>query len=134
MPAKTEPRQSSRGHRPIGDKLRIAFSAIHLYFSGMENEAEENWWTVYSLSPPQWRELARDSGAVGRLRGFSSAEALLRTLLLHIANGFSLRETAVQAKLAHLANVSDVALLKRLRNSEEWLRRVFGAYPPANKP
>jgi len=46
----------------------------------------------------------------------------LRTLFLHIANGFSLRETAVQAKLAHLANVSDVALLKRLRNSEEWLR------------
>jgi hypothetical protein len=44
--------------------------------------------------------------------------------LLHIANGLSLRETAVQAKLARLANVSDVALLKRLRNSEEWLRRL----------
>jgi hypothetical protein len=90
----------------------------------MENAAQENWWTLLSLFPPQWRECARESGAVGRLRGFSSAEALLRTLLLHIANGFSLRETAVQAKLAHLANVSDVALLKRLRNSEEWLRRL----------
>jgi|SRR5208282_345990 len=90
----------------------------------MENAAQENWKTLLSLFPPQWQELAGESGAVERLRGFSSAEALLRTLLLHIANGFSLRETAVQAKLADLANVSDVALLKRLRNSEEWLRRL----------
>jgi hypothetical protein len=90
----------------------------------MENAAQENWQTLLSLFPPQWREHAGDSGAVERLRGFSSAEALLRTLLLHIASGFSLRETAVQAKLAQLANVSDVALLKRLRNSEEWLRRL----------
>src|ERR1700691_1719154 len=92
----------------------------------MENAAQENWQTLLSLFPPHWRERASESGAVERLRGFSSAEALLRTLLLHIANGFSLRETVVQAKLAHLANVSDVALLKRLRNSEEWLRRLGG--------
>jgi Transposase DDE domain len=90
----------------------------------MENAAQENWQTVLSLFPALWRERAGETGAVERLRGFSSAEALLRTLLLHIANGFSLRETAVQAKLAHLANVSDVALLKRLRNSEEWLRQL----------
>ena len=88
----------------------------------MENVAEENWRVLLSLFPTQWRELAMASGAIERLRGFSSAEALLRTLLLHIANGLSLRETAVQAKLASLADVSDVALLKRLRNSEEWLR------------
>jgi hypothetical protein len=30
--------------------------------------------------------------------------------------------TVVRAKLANWANISDVALLKRLRNSEEWLR------------
>lgn len=90
----------------------------------MQNAAQENWQTLLSLFPSQWCERAEESGAIERLRGFSSAEALLRTLLLHIANGLSLRETAVQAKLAHLANVSDVALLKRLRNSEEWLRRL----------
>jgi hypothetical protein len=33
-----------------------------------------------------------------------------------------LRETVVRAKLANWADISDVALLKRLRNSEEWLR------------
>jgi hypothetical protein len=90
----------------------------------MENAAEENWQVLLSLFPGQWREQAVETGAVARLRGFSSAESLLRTLLLHIARGFSLRETVVQAKLANLASVSDVALLKRLRNSEEWLRSL----------
>jgi hypothetical protein len=84
----------------------------------MENAAEENWQVLLSLFPGQWREQAVETGAVARLRGFSSAESLLRTLLLHIARGFSLRETVVQAKLANLASVSDVALLKRLRIKE----------------
>jgi len=90
----------------------------------MENAAEENWQVLLSLFPARWREQAVQTGAVERLRGFSSAETLLHTLLLHIARGFSLRETVVQAKLANLADVSDVALLKRLRNSEEWLRSL----------
>jgi hypothetical protein len=49
-------------------------------------------------------------------------EALLRTLLLHVGCGWSLRETAVQAKLAGIAEVSDVTLLNRLRDAEDWLR------------
>src|SRR3954451_15903024 len=90
----------------------------------MQNAAQENWQTLLSLFPAQWRERAVESGAIERLRGFPSEEALLRTLLLHVANGLSLRETALQARLAHVANVSDVALLKRLRISEEWLRSL----------
>ena len=42
--------------------------------------------------------------------------------MLHVARGYSLRETVVRAKLAKWTDISDVALLKRLRNSEEWLR------------
>lgn len=59
-----------------------------------------------------------------RLRGFPSLEALLRTLLMHVGCGWSLRETAVQAKLAGVADVSDVTLLNRLRDSESWLRQL----------
>ena len=88
----------------------------------MENAADENWQVLLSLLPSRWREQAVETSAIRRLRGFASPESLLRTLLLHIAQGFSLRETVVVAKLADLAAVSDVALLKRLRNSEEWLR------------
>jgi hypothetical protein len=84
--------------------------------------AEENWKVLALLLPPGWQQMAWQSGAVERLRGFPSPDVLLRMLLLHVARGYSLRETVVRAKLANWANVSDVALLKRLRNSEEWLR------------
>ena len=68
--------------------------------------------------------MAWETGAVRRLRGFRSPDTLLRTLMLHVAQGYSLRETAVRAKLAKWVDVSDVALLKRLRNGEEWLRSL----------
>jgi hypothetical protein len=44
---------------------------------------------------------------------------LLRTLLMPLADGCSLRETAVRARAGQLAAVSDVALLKRLKASGE---------------
>jgi hypothetical protein len=90
----------------------------------MENAYEESWQVVRSLLPERWEERARACGAVARLRGFASPEELLRTLLLHVARGYSLRETVVQAKAAGLAEVSDVALLKRLRKAEVWLREL----------
>ena len=79
---------------------------------------------LQALFPEGWREAAETSGALARMRGFESAEALLRTILLHVGRGYSLRETVVHARAAELANVSDVALLKRLRNSEHWLRSL----------
>src|ERR1039457_1691554 len=84
----------------------------------------ENWQVLRGLFPSGWEQLGRSSGAVRRLRGFSSLEALLRTLLMHVGCGWSLRETAVQAKLACFADVSDVTLLNRLRDSESWLRQL----------
>jgi hypothetical protein len=108
----------------------------------MENAANEDWEVLMGLFPKGWQEQATHSGAVERLRGFSSVEALLRTLLLHVGSGFSLRETAVRAKLADWADVSDVALLKRLRNSEAWLQALCAhllkesgfSVPSGNRP
>lgn len=85
---------------------------------------QEDWPVLLALFPPEWEELARQTGAVARLRGFESVEDLLRTLLLHVGRGWSLRETAVHAKLAGVAEVSDVTLLNRLRQSEGWLRQL----------
>src|SRR5260370_29554745 len=84
--------------------------------------AEENWKVLLSLFPAGWQQMARQSGAIERLRRFRSPDVLLRMLLLHVARGYSLRETVVRAKLADWAEISDVALLKHLRTSEEWLR------------
>jgi hypothetical protein len=38
-----------------------------------------------------------------------------------LGGGFSLRETVVRARKAQLADLSDVALLKRLRKAKDWL-------------
>jgi hypothetical protein len=81
-----------------------------------------------SFLPAGWQEMALQSGVFGRLREFTSPGVLLRTLLLHVARGYWLRETAVRAKLAHWADVSDVALLKRFRKSEKWLRSIKRQY------
>lgn len=84
----------------------------------------EDWHVLAGLLPPDWKGLARTTGAVRRLRGFDSLDAVLRTLLMHVGQGWSLRETVVQAKLAGIAEVSDVALMDRLRLAEPWLRAM----------
>ena len=67
--------------------------------------------------------MARPLGVWRRTpRSLASTEALLRVLLIHLADGCSLRETVVRAREGGLADISDVALLKRLKSSGEWLR------------
>jgi hypothetical protein len=84
----------------------------------------EDWQVLVGLLPSDWEQLGRSTGAVKRLRGFDSVNNLLRTLLLHVGCGWSLRETAVQAKLAGIAEVSDVTLLNRLRQAEGWFQAL----------
>jgi len=83
---------------------------------------EDNWKVLASLFPEGWQRMAWQSGAIERLREVPSPDVLLRMLMLHVSRGYSLRETVVRAKLTNRADISDVALLKRLRNSEAWLR------------
>jgi hypothetical protein len=82
---------------------------------------DEDWAVLTSFLPATWQELAVGTDAVKGLRKDKSPESLLRTLLIHLACGYSLRETAVRAREANLADMSDVALLKRLRKSSDWL-------------
>ena len=80
----------------------------------------QDWEVVMQMLPAQWEAKAAELGAVRRLRGFASVGSLLRVLLIHLADGCSLRETAVRASAGGLAAVSDVALLKRLRGCGAW--------------
>ena len=91
---------------------------------------DEEWRILTSLLPSGWRELARKTGAMQRARGeVRSPEVLLQLILLHVATGLSLCQASARARLQGLVSVTDVALLKRLRNSEQWLcemaRRMF---------
>lgn len=85
---------------------------------------DEDWGLLQSLFPATWEDLGRRTGAITRLRGFHSVDNVLRALLMHVGSGWSLRETSVRAKLAGIADVSDVTLLNRLRQSEGWLREL----------
>lgn len=96
---------------------------IDVYSCHMETKRspyDEDWKLLLSFLPRDWQQQAILLGAVERLRGFASIGDLLRTLLLHVGKGYSLRETAVLAKTAGWADVTDVAVLKRLRNVERW--------------
>lgn len=86
--------------------------------------ADRNWEFLLGLLPTDWKELAHTTGAITRLRGFDTEDQLLRALLLHVALGCSLRDTVVVAKAAGWLELSDVALLKKLRQSERWLQAL----------
>ena len=92
-------------------------------FSGLV----EDWDVVMRVLPDGWQEAARQTGALVRARGFDSPGTLLRVLLIHLADGCSLRETAARARAGQLADVSDVALLGRLRGSGEWFNWMVQA-------
>jgi len=83
--------------------------------------AGEDWDLLKAFFPPDWEPLAETTLALKGLRQDKSADHLLRTIMLHVGCGYSLRETAVRARESGLANLSDVALLKRLRKCEQWL-------------
>lgn len=88
------------------------------------NAMDEDWALLASFFPTQWREMAQRTGALKGLRQDKCEEKFLRTLLIHLGCGCSLRETVVRAREARLADLSDVALLKRLRKSGDWLHHL----------
>lgn len=65
-------------------------------------------------------------GAIERRRAVGDAEALLRMALAYGCCGLSLRQTAAWAEASGVASLSDVALLKRLRNASGWLGHLLG--------
>jgi hypothetical protein len=82
----------------------------------------DDWTILSSFLPEGWQQKARECGALTRARGIAGPDALLRILLIHIANGCSLAETSVRAEQLGLGSLNQSAVYKRLRSSEEWLR------------
>lgn len=98
---------------------------IFLKFAGMGYDlSEESWGVVSSFLPADWQASAREMGALTRARGVKNEEILLQLLLMHTAGGLSLKQTAMRAAELGLAKVSAVALFKRLRAAEPWLRHL----------
>jgi len=84
----------------------------------------ESWPVLLSFFPKNWAELAFQTNTLKGLRKDKAAEDYLRTLLMHIGCGYSLRETVARAKLAGLADISDAAMVGRLRKAKDWLHSL----------
>jgi hypothetical protein len=85
---------------------------------------DEDWNLLKSFFPKNWKKIGIQAGAMTRMRGFKTPENLIRTLLIHLSCGHSLRETVVRAKAAKIANISDVALLKRLQGCKNCFHQM----------
>jgi hypothetical protein len=83
---------------------------------------QEDWEILKRFLPQDWESKARELGALARKKKIKTADTLLRVLLIHLADGKSLRSTAAYAQESRLCEISDVGLLHRLRASSEWLR------------
>jgi hypothetical protein len=81
----------------------------------------DEWGVVERLLPQGWQAAARELKAFRRARYTDSPSTLLRMLLFHAVNGAGLRQTVALLKAAGVAELSQVALLKRLRTSGDWL-------------
>jgi len=82
----------------------------------------DDWEILLSFLPAGWAQKAFELGALARKRKIVSPETLLRLLLIHLADGKSLRTTAAYCHEVELCNINDVSLLHRLRASEDWFR------------
>lgn len=82
---------------------------------------DDEWKIIYGLLPKGWQEAARSTGAFRRARYITDPGVLLRLLLFHAVHDGGLRETVGLARAGGLVEMSQVALLKRLRTSGDWL-------------
>ncbi len=58
----------------------------------------EDWQVIERFLPEHWEQQGRVLGAFRRGRQISDVTTLLRVLLIHLAQGCGLRETAVRAR------------------------------------
>lgn len=90
---------------------------------------QEQWQSLLEMLPRGFdlEKTLRQSKALVRRRAIRNAETLLRLLLVYGLCNQSLRATASWAQTQGLARLSDVALLKRLRQAAPWVGQLLTA-------
>jgi hypothetical protein len=87
--------------------------------------ADAGWVYVRNLFPADLDTSAKEKLELQRRREISCAEDLLRMCLAYGLCDMSLRETAAWAQLHGIGRLSNVAVLKRLENSADWLGHLI---------
>ena len=89
-----------------------------------EGTLTEDWQTLATYLPVDLEDSARTHRFVRRSTGRHDAQMWLRLILMHAAGGLSLSQTVARAKVRGWAQVSSVALHKRLRTAGPWLQAL----------
>ena len=91
-----------------------------------EQELHESWEKFQEQLGIDLEGTARSTKAIQRKREIKSAKDLLRLVLFYAISDWSLRMVGAWAVLAKIGYLSDVAVLKRLRNCKVWLGKLVG--------
>jgi hypothetical protein len=81
----------------------------------------EDWSILRDWLPVDLAQRAKAQRFLRRSSGCQDAELWLRLILMHVAGGLSLEQTAVRASELGWMKLSAVALFKRLRQAQPWL-------------
>ena len=92
------------------------------------NIISEEWEHVLSLMPKDMGESCKIKLALTRRREVGSASDLLRLCFAYGPCDMSLRQVAAWAGAIGLGQMSDVAVLKRLRAASDWLEHVVAGW------
>ncbi len=87
--------------------------------------AAASWQELLERLPPDLEASARASGALRRRRGVRCAADLLRMVFAYAVCDWPLRLVGVWLATRGLARVSDVAILKRLKQCHAWLGQLI---------
>jgi hypothetical protein len=101
---------------------------------GTDIREDPEWQTLLSFVPGELDELAKRTGAVHRWREVRSGSDLLRLCLVYSDDEMSLRMTSAWSRSSGIAELSDVGVLKRLRQAPEFLRAVASSLFPKARP
>lgn len=89
---------------------------------------DEDWARVLELMPMDLEDTARDTKALVRRRGVRSPSDLLRLVLAYVLCDWPLVLVAAWACLQGVANLSDVAVMNRLRAAKRWIGVLVAAW------
>lgn len=85
----------------------------------------QQWPYLQTLLPQDMEESAHQTGALVRCRNVPNAQALMRMALAYAVSDLSLKDVAAWAASLGVAQITGPGLFYRLRESEQWLKRVL---------
>jgi Transposase DDE domain len=91
---------------------------------GKQEWLDKDWAEVEKGLGIDLEQSARETKAIQRLRQIRNASDLLRLILFYALSDWSLRLVGVWAFMQGIGYLSDVAILKRLRNSHVWIGKL----------